>query len=60
MDQLINTGQLNGADRQLVVMICLQLILVVISTISYGIYNTYTLITLFGVYFSFKSFHFIG
>lgn len=43
--RLTNTGQLNGADHQIVVMVCLQLILVILSTVPYGVYNTYILVT---------------
>jgi len=59
--QLTNTGQLNGFDRQLILMVCLQLILmvclqlilmvclqlilVILSTLPYGIYNAYILAT---------------
>ena len=43
--RLTNTGQLNGSDRQLVLMICLQLILVILSTVPFGVYNTYILVT---------------
>lgn len=40
-----NTAQLNNADRQLTIMICMQVIIVVISVASYGSYNVYSLIT---------------
>ena len=42
---LTNTRQLNGSDRQLVLMVCLQLILVIVSTAPFGAYNTYILAT---------------
>ena len=42
---LANTRQLNGSDRQLVLMVCLQLILVIVSTVPFGAYNTYILAT---------------
>ncbi|CAF2388072.1 unnamed protein product [Rotaria sp. Silwood2] len=45
MRRLANSGQLIGADRQLVTMVCLQLIFVVIATIPFGIYNAYILST---------------
>ena len=46
MQRLTNTGQMVSADRQLVVMVCLQLLLVIIATIPSGIYIIYTSITL--------------
>ncbi|CAF0823240.1 unnamed protein product [Rotaria sp. Silwood1] len=45
MRRLAISGQLVGADRQLVKMVCLQLTLVVLAAIPYGIYNTYILST---------------
>ncbi|CAF2374495.1 unnamed protein product [Rotaria sp. Silwood2] len=45
MRRLAKSGQLAGADRQLIKMVCLQLILVVLAAIPYGIYNTYILST---------------
>lgn len=45
MKRLTMNGQMIGSDRQFILMICLQLILVILATIPYGIYNTYTLIT---------------
>lgn len=40
-----NTTQLNNADRQLTIMVCMQVIIVVISVASYGGYNVYSLAT---------------
>lgn len=45
MKRLTDNGQMIGSDRQFITMICLQLILVIVATIPYGVYNTYLLIT---------------
>ncbi|CAF5127832.1 unnamed protein product [Rotaria sp. Silwood1] len=42
---LAKSGQLIGAGRQLITMVCLQLTFVVVATIPFGIYNTYILST---------------
>ncbi|CAF3779201.1 unnamed protein product [Rotaria sp. Silwood1] len=45
MRQLTHARQLPGADRQLVIMVCLQLLFVVVEAIPFGSYNTYILLT---------------
>ncbi|CAF2843133.1 unnamed protein product, partial [Rotaria sp. Silwood2] len=45
MRQLTHARQLPGADRQLVMMVCLQLLFVVVEAIPFGTYNTYILLT---------------
>ena len=43
--KLIIRVQLSNADRQIAVMVCLQVILALIGTVSYGTYNIYQTIT---------------
>lgn len=45
MRRLTRAGHLVGSDHQLIKMICLQLIVVIMATIPYGIYNSYMLAT---------------
>ncbi|CAF0854556.1 unnamed protein product [Adineta steineri] len=45
MHLLKNTAQLNHADQQLTIMICMQIFIVFISVASYGGYNVYALAT---------------
>jgi len=42
---LLHSGQMNNANRQLTIMICMQVILVVISVAPFGAYNSYALAT---------------
>jgi hypothetical protein len=45
MRMLMHSGQMNNANRQLTIMICMQVILVVISVAPFGAYNSYALAT---------------
>lgn len=45
MHTLKRTAELSNADRQLVIMVGLQVILALVATVPYGSYNVYALIT---------------